>query len=508
MVDEEVLSHVNLSADDVALLKKLAGDLPILADIWRADLLLYCRMGAEQAVTVAQAMPHSVPSLHEEDRVGLRVSSSQQPEVLRGFGRTPTLGQVHTIALRGAAVARQVFPVRNAERRLIAVLVVDSNWFAYERHRHRSKAFQDGLRDFQVMVLRGGLRGAETLGPFGEYDGILYVGADQRIQYMSGIASGLYRHLGYRENLVGQHMSELEVVDQQMITQVLAEQRCLERQVEQRGLTWIRRALPVSCPDETFFGYFSRRMHAGRPLRFHPHGVFILIHDATRTLETQRELESKMAMIREVHHRVKNNLQVIASLMRMQARRVVGAEARTALEESVNRILSVAVVHEFLSQNAKGMINLQEVAHRIVIQLQQSLIDPSKRIELTVLGSAIWLPAERATQCALVINELVQNAIEHGMARRDEGHVQVELVDRGDRVSIIVTDDGEGLPEGFGLDTSSNLGLRIVRSMVERDLRGEFELQSDRGKLTSWVGEGRPCTAAIVHFSKSLMGGN
>jgi two-component sensor histidine kinase len=125
-----------------------------------------------------------------------------------------------------------------------------------------------------------------------------------------------------------------------------------------------------------------------------------------------------------------------------------------------------------------------------------------------VLGSAIWLPAERATQCALVINELVQNAIEHGMARRDEGHVQVELVDRGDRVSIIVTDDGEGLPEGFGLDTSSNLGLRIVRSMVERDLRGEFELQSDRGKLTSWVGEGRPCTAAIVHFSKSLMGGN
>jgi two-component sensor histidine kinase len=183
-----------------------------------------------------------------------------------------------------------------------------------------------------------------------------------------------------------------------------------------------------------------------------------------------------MALLREVHHRVKNNLQVIASIMRLQARRTSSPEARGLLEESVNRILSVAVVHEFLSQNAKGTIGLREVAHRIIGQVERGLVAPDKSIRLSVRGPEIWLPAERATQCALVINELVQNAIEHGMALRDSGAIDVELVDHGDSVSIIIADDGEGLPEGFDLDTSAHLGLQIVRSMVERDLRGKFWL--------------------------------
>jgi len=224
-------------------------------------------------------------------------------------------------------------------------------------------------------------------------------------------------------------------------------------------------------------------------------GALILVHDATEALQTRRELESKMAMVREVHHRVKNNLQVIASLMRMQSRRAHSAEARMVLDESVNRILSVAVVHEFLSQNAEGTINLQEVAHRILSQVQQGLVDPGKRITLSVKGPAVWLPAERATQCALVINELVQNAIEHGIAEREEGSVEVELVDHGDGVDIHVTDNGAGLPKGFDLSTDANLGLRIVRSMVERDLRGQFELSSDDG------------TRATVRFEKSVVGG-
>ena len=106
------------------------------------------------------------------------------------------------------------------------------------------------------------------------------------------------------------------------------------------------------------------------------------------------------------------------------------------------------------------------------------------------------MPAERATQCALLINELVQNAIEHGMANRDEGNIVVKLVDRGEEVRIVVSDDGEGLPAGFDLTTNANLGLTIVRSMVERDLKGRFQLHSDGG------------TQAIVSFQKSMIGGN
>jgi len=156
----------------------------------------------------------------------------------------------------------------------------------------------------------------------------------------------------------------------------------------------------------------------------------------------------------------------------------------------------VAVVHEFLSQNAQGIINLQEVAHRILQQLERGLVDPTKKLSLKLSGPAIWLPAGRATQCALLINELVQNAIEHGMTQKTQGHIDVTLVDGGDQVTIAVADDGQGLPEGFDLATNANLGLTIVNNVVRRDLRGEFSLTSNVG------------TVATVRFNKSMLGGD
>ena len=224
-------------------------------------------------------------------------------------------------------------------------------------------------------------------------------------------------------------------------------------------------------------------------------GVLLLVADLTETLRKRRELESTMSLLNEVHHRVKNNLQMIASIMSMEARRAQTEEARTLMEESANRILSVAVVHEYLSHNSEGVINLQEIASRVVGQLRQGLVDPLKQIEMRLIGPPIWLPTDRATQCALMVNELIQNAIVHGMNGREQGRIEVELVDSGDEVTIVVSDDGWGLSEGFDLAKDSHLGLTIVRSMAERDLRGQFSLVSDGG------------TRAIVRFNKTMIGG-
>jgi two-component sensor histidine kinase len=496
MVDNVVLDHCGLGKEDKAFLQELSANLPILADLSRADLLLYCKSATARAVVVAQAMPHSVTPLYREDYVGRWATSADQSEVLRALGGRGSARTVYTVVIRGATVARQVFTVRRGKGPIIAALISDSYWLAYERHLRRSKVFQSALDNFRTTVLRGALKGASSLTPFGEHDGIMYVGADRRIRYMSGVASGLYRLLGYRDSLDGWRVSDLETVDHQMVTQALGELHCLERCDEQYGRTWIRRALPILVPTNTWISELAGQLAPGSALPLESKGVFVLIHDATEALQAQRELESQMSLLREVHHRVKNNLQVIASLMRMQARRAESEESRHLLQESINRVLSVAVVHEFLSQNAKGTINLQEVAHRILAQMQQGLIDPDKRIALRAKGPDIWLPSERATQCALVINELVQNAIQHGMERREEGWVEVELVDQGDQVTIMVTDNGEGLPEGFDLTTNSNLGLRIVRSMVERDLRGTFDLV------------GNHLTQAIIRFDKSVLGGD
>ena len=136
-------------------------------------------------------------------------------------------------------------------------------------------------------------------------------------------------------------------------------------------------------------------------------------------------------------------------------------------------------MHEFLSQNAKGKISLRDIGHRIAAQVQEGLVEPGKRIQIGVSGPDMWLAAERATQCALVINELVQNAIEHGIGDRARGRVAIEYVDHGNDVTIVVDDDGRGLPEGFDLSRDANLGLQIVQSMVQRDLGGRFTMHSN-----------------------------
>jgi len=488
-----VLDCLGLLEGDRALLEKIGAALPILSDVCRADLLLYCRAGEGQAKVVGQFKPHSVSSLYEENRIGARVSADECPEVLQALdGRGRPLG-VHTVEVRGATIARQVAPVYRGRDEIIAVLGIDSYWLAYERHRRRSAAFQDAVKELIYMVLRGELEGTEDLTPFGEHDGLMFVGADERVEYMSGIALSMYRRLGFRDSLVGVPVDQLDTADCELVRQVMGGRRPVERTDEQYGLTWVRKGLPINSPRGTQIPVVGRWLGRHPAHDPEPYGVLIALHDATEALEAQRELESKTALIREVHHRVKNNLQVIASLMRIQSRRVQTEEARAVLEESVSRILSVAVVHEFLSQNAQGSINLYEVANRILAQVERGLIAPDRHVRLAVRGSAIWLPAERATQCALVINELVQNAIEHGIAGQDEGVVEVELVDEGELVEIVVSDSGVGLPDDFALDTHSHLGLRIVRSMVERDLRGRLEMHSAAAG-----------TRAVVQFDKGV----
>jgi two-component sensor histidine kinase len=181
-------------------------------------------------------------------------------------------------------------------------------------------------------------------------------------------------------------------------------------------------------------------------------------------------------MIQEIHHRVKNNLQTIAALLRLQARRTGSPEVVEMLRQTTNRILSVAVVHEFLSHDEQSVINVKEICQRIIDEVTQAVVDPEKQIHFVLEGGNIYLPSQQATACALVVNELLQNSVEHGFVNRWNGTVTINLIDDGNYVRIEIIDDGQGLPSGFSVARGCNLGLQIVSSLVKEDLKGEFEL--------------------------------
>jgi two-component sensor histidine kinase len=192
-------------------------------------------------------------------------------------------------------------------------------------------------------------------------------------------------------------------------------------------------------------------------------------------------LMSKDATIREIHHRVKNNLQTIASLLRLQGRRVDSPEARTAIAESERRIRSIAIVHETLSREAREFVDFNQIVKPLVRIVEESVsIGETGGLRFEVVGDAGDLPGELATPLAVVLNELMQNAVDHAYPDRDEdsptGHVQVRLRRADGELDVAVVDDGVGLPEGFSLGGVSGLGLSIVQALVTGELGGALEV--------------------------------
>jgi two-component sensor histidine kinase len=492
-MDDAVYRCGDLNGEDIAFLQKIENNMPIVADISRADLLIYCLVFPSRAAVVAQAKPHSIAPIHPESVVGRAITVAEEPLVFQALDRGRSLHGNRTLIPDGAPVLQEIHPIRSGEGKVLGALSIETNLIEHERHRRRSKVFQRALKQLQEMLLRGELEGAEQLSPFGEHDGIMVVDSQRWIRYASGIATNLYRRVGHLDNLVGKRTSDLETEDEVLVVRALQEKRCIEEETQEGHRDWIKKAIPLtSRGDQMVDLRHLLGLSLPKPRLV---GALLMVHDETEVRRKERELKVKSAMIQEIHHRVKNNLQIIAGLLRMQGRRSESEEVRRALDDSVARILSVAVVHEFFSQQEARVINIKDVSQRIVSHTRQGILQPDKRIRLTLSGPSIYLPAQQATTCALVINELLQNAVEHGYERKPGGTISVNLQDNGDSVVIAVADDGQGLPDDFSLEQADSLGLQIVQTLVQDDLKGRFELREGGG------------VSAIVTFPKQTLGG-
>jgi two-component sensor histidine kinase len=493
-MDDAVYQCDGLTEGDIAFLQKIERDLGILADISRSDVLMYASLSSDQAAVIAQARPHSISPVHAGLLLGRLVTSAEQPLVLRTLERGRFSQGDLRLVTNESPIVQKVHPIRNAEEKVIGALSIETNLLEHERHRRRSRVFQESLRVLQQMVLRGELEGVGDLSPFGEHDGIMVMDEQKRIQYMSGIATNLYRKIGYVESLVGKRVSSLKTADDNLASIAAEKGRCIEQEIQEGNRIWIKKAIPLATWESRpatwrrFLAWPTRNSHP-------PYQVMLTTHDETEARYREQELEVKSAMIQEVHHRVKNNLQTIVALLRMSARRAKSEETRQALQEGINRIMSVAVIHEFLSHQESQVINIREVSQRIINQMRQGVLDPEKQIHLDLRGPNVYLPARQATACAMVVNELLQNAVEHGYERRPGGTVSVQLIDEGDGVTLTIQDDGIGLPADFDRERAESLGLQIVQTLVEHDLRGQFELKGGDG------------VRAVVSFPK-LVGGD
>jgi two-component sensor histidine kinase len=303
----------------------------------------------------------------------------------------------------------------------------------------------------------GQRRGAPRVG-----DGVIRLDAGGTVSYASPNAVSAIHRLGHVGDVTGTSLVRIatevlrdeEPVDERLAL-VVTGRAPWRTEVVSHGASVSLRAIPLT--------------EAGRRT-----GAILLLRDVSELRRRERELLTKDATIREIHHRVKNNLQTVAALLRMQSRRLPDSEARAALDEAVRRVGTIALVHETLSQGLDETVDFDEIVARGLADVVE-VATRDVPVRAVRSGSFGRLRAEDATALAMVVTELVHNAIKHGLARSG-GVLSVQAVRSRDEhdelLTVTVTDDGSGLPEGFD-PAASGLGTQIVTSLVQ-DLRGRI----------------------------------
>ncbi|MDQ3947039.1 MAG: ATP-binding protein, partial [Actinomycetota bacterium] len=309
-------------------------------------------------------------------------------------------------------------------------------------------------------------------------DGVLFLDAEATVRYASPNAVSSLHRMGVHANTQGKRLSDIGLDDEALRTAFSARAPVTE-ELEWGETSILVRVIPL--------------LEEGVPT-----GALMLLRDVSELRRRDRMLLSKDATIREIHHRVKNNLQTIASLLRLQGRRLASTEAKQAIDESVRRIRSIALVHETLAYEAGNTVPFGDVIRPLVRVVEDGLVAPERRVRFYVEGDPGDLPAEVATPLAVVLTELLQNAVEHGFPegfdrKGKEGSVTVRVAREGAEAVIDVRDNGIGLPAGFSAESSNGLGLSIVRTLVQTELNGSITMKSDGG---TWVHLRVPVAAA------------
>lgn len=237
---------------------------------------------------------------------------------------------------------------------------------------------------------------------------------------------------------------------------VLGERLCQGVDMESDGFSF----LIVACPV---------------PLGENYAGTLLMLSDTTEVRDMQQEVINKSTVIREIHHRVKNNLQTIASLLRLQSRRSANGLVEKALLESINRISSIALIHEALSKEGKNTVNIKDCVKSIMSMVLANMLEPGKSIKGELTGQDIFLNSSQASSVSLCITELLQNAVEHAFVIRKKGNILVAIDQIGGEVIITIEDDGVGFQ---GRKAKGNsLGLQIIDMITTENLKGSFRLE-------------------------------
>ena len=452
--------RTDLAPADIDYLQLLLADWTLIADLSFADLILWLPTSQDAGfIAAAQIRPTTSRTHIPEDLVGHFVARTRHPELDRAF----TLGEISEGMPTPKHSVTQAIPIRH-KGTIIALLGRYSNGREIGR---LEEVYEECANDLVYMLEAeefprvtnsdqgtGGRGGAPRVG-----DGLMLLDASGIIRYATPNARSAFRRLGLLFDVEGKVLADvvarlnLDGLPNDSLLSLVARGRIqAASEITGKQSSATLRSIPLNGPE-----------HVQRTL--------VLIRDVSDLRRREQALMGKDAAIREVHHRVKNNLQTVASLLRLQGRRVSDESAKTALAEAGRRVATIAVVHDLLAYNPGESVDFDDVVNRVVHLTVETSMHP--RVQAQIEGSFGVLASDKATTLALVIAELVANAVEHGFVPDRELQVAVNARTEHGDVVITVTDNGKGIE--LPVDPDKGLGIAIVSTLVRDELRGDID---------------------------------
>lgn len=474
-IEDYIEGRTPSSAEEVHKLRELVADWQLLSDLSFADLILWIPLRKDDAswptgyIAVAHIRPTTAATVFANDVIGDEIQWGERFYIDQALSHAEIVRDTEPQLLGEVMVKEETIPVTMGEK-VIAVISRHRNADLMRQPSRLELNYREIAHELYRMVAEGNFpyqNAGSLFDPTPRVgDGLVRLDVNGTVSYASPNARSAFSRMGWTNELEGYLLGEIaekvsreksDASEEALITSLSG--RALRRvEVENVGGVIDLIVLPVIAG--------SNRI-----------GAIVLMNNVTELRRRERQLVTKDATIREIHHRVKNNLQTVSALLRLQARRIDDPNASQALHEAVRRIASIALVHETLSSSSDSSVDFDEVLDRLVAHALE-LTPRMSELEISRKGTVGTLESRIATPLALVITELIYNALEHGLAS-EGSKLDINIERREKNVLVTITDDGVGLPAGFTLAESSNLGLQIVRTLTENELRGSLNLISN-----------------------------
>ena len=466
LLSQTMLEHTTLSASDQQWLRGFVNEWQVLADSSFSDLILWVP-DADDSIfwAAAQTRPTTGPTALEDDVVGDSISYDAEHLVTEAYLSEDICETSDNQLRSGIPVDVWAIPIIRRGR-CIAVVERHTNRMGVRAPGALEDAYLEAADILSVMAWRAkypvGPPSDPSLSPQ-VGDGLVLVTQSGTVSYATPNAVSAFRRLGWGGDMEGEDLRQimLDILDShpqigQTVVSDIIGSTVNEFDLDTREASMRLRVTPLIGLEGQV-------------------GTMVLCRDTTELRHRDRALVTKDATIREIHHRVKNNLQTVAALLRLQARRIESEEGRKALKDAMGRVQAIAVVHETLSRTFDEDVWFDDVADRI-LHMVGDLAGSDEEVQAQRDGSFGMVPASKATSLAVVVTELCQNAVEHGLDR-GAGIVTVMPIVEDGTLRVSVVDHGRGLedPEAAG---SKSLGLSIVRTLMG-DLGGSFELRNN-----------------------------